>query len=137
MRPRQSGLQPQRVLLLVAFAFAVMADPVSSVAYAIEAALRALDGDLGLLLPTMTMVIAVIAVVTLNYHQIVARYPAGGGAAAAVGDAFGGERWAFVPIAALVVDFTLTIAISAAAGASAIIAYLPRSADGASHWHWH
>lgn len=32
MRPRQSGLQPQRVLLLVAFAFAVMADPVSSVA---------------------------------------------------------------------------------------------------------
>ncbi|WND60501.1 amino acid permease (plasmid) [Mycolicibacterium vanbaalenii] len=111
-------------MLLVAFAFAVMADPVSSVAYAIEAALRALDGDLGLLLPTMTMVIAVIAVVTLNYHQIVARYPAGGGAAAAVGDAFG-ERWAFVPIAALVVDFTLTIAISAAAGASAIIAYLP------------
>jgi hypothetical protein len=29
-------------MLLVAFAFAVMADPVSSVAYAIEAALRAL-----------------------------------------------------------------------------------------------
>lgn len=90
MQPRQSGLQPQRVLLLVAFAFAVMADPVSPVAYAIEAALRALSGDLGLLLPTMTVVIAVIAVVTLNYHQIVARYPAGGGAAAAVGDAFGG-----------------------------------------------
>jgi hypothetical protein len=40
---------PQRTtnrrILLLAFAFAVMADPVSSVAYAIEAALRALRGD--------------------------------------------------------------------------------------------
>ena len=43
-----------RPALLFAFTFAVMADPVSSVAYAIEAALRALRGDLALLLPTMT-----------------------------------------------------------------------------------
>jgi hypothetical protein len=42
--------------LLLAFAFAVMADPVSSVAYAIEAALRALEGNLGLLLPTMATI---------------------------------------------------------------------------------
>ena len=35
-----------RAVLFFAFAFAVMADPVSSVAYAIEAALRALDGHL-------------------------------------------------------------------------------------------
>lgn len=120
---RQRGLHA-RSALLIAFAFAVMADPVSSVAYAMEAAVRALGGDLGLLLPTMTIVIAVVALVTTNYHQIVARYPGGGGAAAAVGEAFG-QGWAFVPIAALVVDFTLTIAISAAAAASAIIAYLP------------
>jgi len=39
-----------RVLLLVGFAFAVMAAPVSSVAYTIEASLRALHGHLGLLL---------------------------------------------------------------------------------------
>jgi hypothetical protein len=38
---------------MLLFAFAVMADPVSSVAYAIEAALRALRGKLGLLIPTM------------------------------------------------------------------------------------
>jgi hypothetical protein len=41
-----------RVLLLIGFAFAVMADPVSSVAYTIEASLRALHGHLGLLLAT-------------------------------------------------------------------------------------
>ena len=66
--------------LLVAFAFAVMADPVSSVAYAIEAALRALHGDLALLLPTMALVVAIIALVITNYHQLVARFPEGGGA---------------------------------------------------------
>jgi hypothetical protein len=48
-----------RLILLLAFAFAVMADPVSSVAYAIEAALRALCGDLMLLLPTMALVVAI------------------------------------------------------------------------------
>ncbi|MFF7727021.1 amino acid permease [Streptomyces sp. NPDC008001] len=116
-----------RPVLLLAFAFAVMADPVSSVAYAIEAALRALGGDLALLMPTMGLVVGLIALVILNYHQIVARYPQGGGAAAAAGEAFG-EAWAFVPIGALIVDFVLTIAISSAAGASAIIAYLPAAA---------
>ncbi|MFC1407629.1 MULTISPECIES: amino acid permease [Streptacidiphilus] len=116
-----------RPVLLIAFAFAVMADPVSSVAYAIEAALRALHGDLDLLLPTMGLVVGLIALVIVNYQQLVARYPQGGGAAAAAGEAFG-EAWAFVPIGALIVDFVLTIAISSAAGASAIIAYAPAAA---------
>jgi hypothetical protein len=111
-------------MLLVAFAFAVMADPVSSVAYAIEAALRALDGDLALLMATMSLVIAIVALVIVNYHQLVGRFPEGGGAAAAAGKAFG-EAWAFVPLGALVVDFVLTIAISVAAGSAAIIAYFP------------
>jgi amino acid transporter len=113
-----------RPALLAAFAFAVMADPVSSVAYAIEAALRALHGDLALLLPTMALVVGIIALIITNYHQLVARFPEGGGAAAAAGAAFG-EGWAFVPIGALIVDFVLTIAISVAAAASAIIAYVP------------
>jgi hypothetical protein len=113
-----------RAVLLFAFAFAVMADPVSSVAYAIEAALRALRGDLTLLLPTMTLVVAIILVVIVNYHQLVNRYPQGGGAPAAAAEAFG-EASAFIPIAALIVDFGLTIAISTAAAASAIIAFVP------------
>lgn len=118
------GWLHSRAMLLFAFAFAVMADPVSSVAYAIEAALRALHGDLGLLVMTMAVVVVIVAVVVVNYQQLVARYPRGGGAAAATGEAFG-EAAAFVPIGALIVDFVLTIAISTAAGASAIIAYLP------------
>ena len=113
-----------KVALFFAFAFAVMADPVSSVAYAIEAALRALNGHLELLLPTMGVVIGIIALVTLNYWQLVKAFPEGGGSPEAAGRAFG-EEWSFLPIGALIVDFALTIAISIAAAGSALIAYVP------------
>jgi hypothetical protein len=114
-----------RSVLLVAFAFAVMGDPVSSVAYAIEAALRALHGDLALLPPTMAIVLGIIALVALNYHQLYARFPGGGGDAAATGSSFG-EGWAFLPLGSLIVDYALTITISVAAASSAVIAYAPR-----------
>ena len=73
--------------MLIAFMMTVMADPVSSVSYAIQAALKALNGNLSLLLPTMGLVIAVITIVVINYSQLVARFPEGGGAAAATGQA--------------------------------------------------
>jgi hypothetical protein len=117
-----------RPFLFIAFAFAVMADPVSSVAYAIEAALRALDGRLDLLLPTMALVIGIIALVIVNYWFLVARFPRGGGDAAAAGQAFG-DAWGFPPMGALIVDFALTIAISVAAASSAIISYIPGLSD--------
>ena len=62
-----------------------------------------------LLLPTMGVVVGIIAVVVANYHELVGRFPQGGGAAAASGSAFG-EGFAFLPLGALVVDFVLTIA---------------------------
>src|SRR5262249_25027480 len=116
--------RPGRAMLFFAFAFAVMADPVSSVAYAIEAALRALNGHLELLLPRMSIVIGIIALATLNYRQLVRTFPEGGGSPEAAGRAFG-EEWSFLPIGALIVDFALTIAISIAAAGSALIAYVP------------
>ena len=125
MSIRTANGKPVRpALLLFAFAFAVMADPVSSVAYAIEAALRALAGRLELLLLTMGIVLAIISLVRINYDQLIRRFPEGGGAVAATGAAFG-EGWAFLPLGALIVDFVLTIAISVAAAASATIAYFP------------
>lgn len=120
--PASAG--PRGSVLFFAFSFAVIADPVSSVAYAIEAALRALKGDLALLLPTMSLVVGLVVVVTANYWQLVRRFPKGGGAAAAAGRAFG-PRWTFLPIGALVVDFVLTIGISISAAASAAIALFP------------
>lgn len=114
--------------IFVAFAFTVMADPVSSVAYAIEAALHSLDNDLSELLWTMGLVVATIAVIAATYHQLIARFPKGGGGPRSVATAFG-EGWAFLPLAALLVDFALTAAVSCAAAASALIAYQDALAD--------
>lgn len=125
------AVQPRRLVhafnLFVAFSFTVMADPVSSVTYAIEAALAALEGDARDLVLTMGLVIAAVAVVAATYDQLIRRYPDGGGAARSLGEAFG-EGWAFLPLGALLVDFTLTIAVSCSAAASAAIAYLPEAA---------
>ncbi|HEX6228936.1 MAG TPA: hypothetical protein VFZ41_05675 [Solirubrobacterales bacterium] len=117
-----------RLHLFVAFSFTVMADPVSSVAYAIEATLRALDGELAHLVATMGLVVGIVVVIAATYHQLIGRFPSGGGGPEAVGEAFG-EGWAFVPLGALLVDFTLTVAVSCAAGAAALIAYAPDLAD--------
>src|SRR5260370_1543750 len=65
-----------------------------------------------------------IVVVAVNLHHLNARFPEGGGDAGASAWAFS-DGLAFLPLAALLVDYALTIAISVAAGASAIIAYLP------------
>jgi len=113
-----------RVHLFVAFAFTVMADPVSSVAYAIEAALRALDGDPASLVATMTLVVGIVVVIATTYHQLIGRFPSGAGGSKAVAKAFG-DGWVFVPLGALLVDFTLTVAVSCSAGAAAAIAYFP------------
>jgi hypothetical protein len=113
-----------RALLLVGFAFAVMADPVSSVAYTIEASLRSLHGHLALLLASQLIVLGIIAVIDVNYWQLVGRFPLGGGSAEAAARAFG-TGWVFLPIGALIVDFVLTITISIAAAGSAVIAYVP------------
>jgi hypothetical protein len=120
-----AGVRPwARVVLFIAFAFAIMADPVSSVAYTIEASLRALHGYLALLMATQVIVLAIILLVDVNYWQLVGRFPMGGGSAEGAARAFG-TGWVFVPIGALIVDFVLTITISVAAGVSAVIAYLP------------
>jgi hypothetical protein len=113
-----------KLALFVAFAFTVMADPVSSVAYAIQAALEHLDGHLIDLLPTMALVVTTVAIIAATYHQLIDRFPEGGGGARSVASAYG-DGWAFIPLGALLADFTITVAISCAAGASAIIAYVP------------
>jgi hypothetical protein len=117
----------RRVSLYAAFAFTVMADPVSSVAYAIEAALNELENDLSDIVLTMGLVIATIGLIAAGYHQLIGRFPGGGGGAEGLAEAFG-EGWALLPLAALLIDFTLTVAVSCAAAASALIAFAPELA---------
>src|ERR1051325_5111598 len=70
------------------------------------------------------LVLFIIGIVSVNYDQLIRRFPQGGGAVAATAAAFG-EGWAFFPLGALIVDFALTIAVSGAGAASAAIAYAP------------
>ena len=113
--------------LFVAFAFTIMADPVSSVAYALEAALGGLDGDLESLFPTMALVIGVIALVAAGYHGLIA-YAFRMAVATPRGSPRRSAKAGRSCHWALLVDFTLTIAVSCAAGASAVIAYVPELA---------
>jgi hypothetical protein len=80
---------PAKGILFVAFAFAIMADPVSSVAYTIEASLRAQHGYLGLLMATQIIVLGIILLVDVSYWQLVGRFPMGGGSAEGAARAFG------------------------------------------------
>jgi hypothetical protein len=87
-----------KTVLFIAFAFAIMADPVSSVAYTIEASLRALHGHLALLMATQIIVLGIILLVDVNYWQLVGRFPMGGGSAEGTARAFG-TGWVFIPSA--------------------------------------
>jgi len=107
------------VALGIAFALTVMGDPVSAVTYAVEAALRALGGDAARLLAAVALVVAATGLLVASYHRLVAAFPRGGGAAAATAAGFG-PGWALVPLGALLVDDTLTVALSAAEAATAL-----------------
>jgi amino acid transporter len=109
-------------VVFFAFAFAVIADPSHPWCTQIEAALRTLHGGLALLLPTMSLVVGLVVVVTANYWQLLRRFPKGGGAAAAAGRALG-PRWTILSIGSLTIDFVLTIGISIDALAAAAAAF--------------
>ena len=116
-------LLPKRLALPV---FA--ADPVSSVAYATQELLviLALGGTAALVLaPEVAVAVCVVvAVVVLAYGPLVRAYPGGGGSFAVVSRTLG-PRAGLVAAAALLVDYTLTVAVSAAAATDALVSVLP------------
>ena len=116
-------LLPKRLALPV---FA--ADPVSSVAYATQELLviLALGGTAALVLaPEVAVAVCVVvAVVVLAYGPLVRAYPGGGGSFAVVSRTLG-PRAGLVAAAALLVDYTLTVAVSAAAATDTLVSVLP------------
>ncbi|MFZ9566594.1 MAG: amino acid permease, partial [Vulcanococcus sp.] len=100
----------------------------SSVAYATEAALGVLilagSGALGLSLPITGAIIALIAVVVLSYRQTIEAYPEGGGSYVVARENLG-TLASLVAAASLLVDYTLTAAVSLMAGTQALSSLLP------------
>jgi amino acid transporter len=114
----------------IPFGLAIMAsDGVSSVAYAAQEILYALIGVIGLasykwLGWTSIMIIALLFILTISYIQIIRAYPQGGGAYIVAKENIG-TKAGLVAGASLLVDYILTVAVSASAGVAAIVSAFP------------
>ena len=118
-----------RTLLSKRLALPIFAsDPLSSVAYATEAALVVLIAasatSAGLVTPISVAIAAVMAVVVLSYMQTVRAYETSGGAYVVARENLG-RLPSLVAAAALLVDYILTVAVSVAAGVLALTSAVP------------
>ncbi|HET6811326.1 MAG TPA: amino acid permease [Acidimicrobiales bacterium] len=104
-------------------------DVMSSSAYATEEILVVLFPYIGLaafslLVPITLAIIGVLVLVTLLYRQVVHAYPKAGGAYVVSRENLG-PLVSQVAAAALLIDYTLTVAVSVAAGTAAITSAVP------------
>jgi amino acid transporter len=107
---------------------ALSLDALTSVAYGPEAIIVVLavagTGALHLILPITIAIIVLLAILVTSYRQVIDAYPGGGGAYA-VSRANLGVHASLVAGAALVVDYTLTVAVSIAAGVASLTSAFP------------
>ncbi len=102
-------------------------DALSSVAYATEeillvlaaAAVATQGGSFHYLVPISLAIVVLLWVVVLSYRQTIYAYPSGGGAYIVARENLGTTA-ALTAGAALLVDYTLTVAVSVAAGVAAV-----------------
>ncbi len=104
-------------------------DVVSSSAYASESVLRILVPVAGvgaflLITPITGLLLLVLAVVCLCYRNVVQAYPVSGGSYVVSRENFGYAA-AQIPGAALLCSYTLTVAVSVAAGVDAVLSAFP------------
>jgi len=107
---------------------ALSLDALTSVAYGPEAIIvvLALAGAsaLHLVLPVTVAIVVLLALLVFSYRQVIEAYPQGSGAYAVSRDNLG-PRASLLAAAALVVDYTLTVAVSIAAGTQALTSAFP------------
>lgn len=103
-------------------------DALSSVAYATEEILLVLilagAVALGYSVPISLLIVLLLSLVIFSYRQTVRAYPEGGGSYIVARENLG-TLPGLVAAAALLIDYVLTVAVSAAAGAAAITSAVP------------
>ena len=77
-----------------------------------------------ILLPITGVVLLVLALVVLSYREVVTVYTRTGGSYVVARDNFG-PRVAQIAAVALLIDYTVTVAVQTAAGAAAIVSAFP------------
>lgn len=103
-------------------------DPLSSVAYATEEMMLVLAlagaAAFSLVLPLAFGVATLLAIVIISYRQTVRAYPRGGGAYIVSRENLG-DLPGLTAASALLIDYTLTVSVSIAAGVAAITSAVP------------
>jgi amino acid transporter len=127
--PPRATDQLEETLLSKTLALPIFAsDPLSSVAYATEAALVVLvaasAASAHLVLPISIAIAVLLAIVVVSYRQTVRAYETSGGAYVVARDNLG-RLPSLVAAAALLVDYVLTVAVSVAAGVLALTSAAP------------
>jgi amino acid transporter len=107
---------------------ALSLDALSSVAYGPEAILAVLVAAgvaaLHLVLPITVVIVMLLTILVFSYRQVIDAYPRGGGSYAVSRANF--PPWAsLLCAAALVTDYTLTVAVSISAGVAALASAFP------------
>ena len=103
-------------------------DGLSSAAYGPEAALTILLplGVLGLsyIGPITLVILALLTILYFSYRQTITAYPNGGGSYTVAHENLG-IKWGLLAAAALMLDYTLTVAVGISAGVGALISAVP------------
>jgi amino acid transporter len=127
-RPIPSSLAHHERLSRVTGLAVLSSDALSSVAYATEEILRVLIvGGLAALTfstPIGLLIATLLGLVAFSYRQTIYAYPGGGGAYIVSKDNLG-ENPALIAAASLLIDYTLTVAVSIAAGVAAVTSAFP------------
>ncbi len=127
-RPIPSRLAHHERLSKVTGLAVLSSDALSSVAYATEEILRVLIlagvGFTALVTPIGGVISVLLVVVVISYRQTILAYPNGGGAYVVAKENLG-VQYGLVAAAALLIDYTLTVSVSIAAGVAAITSALP------------
>jgi amino acid transporter len=104
-------------------------DALSSVAYATEAILLVLivggRAAFGYAMPISLLIAALLLIVAFSYRQTIFAYPNGGGAYIVAKENIS-QSAGLVAASALLIDYTLTVAVSIAAGVAAVTSALPQ-----------
>src|ERR1700733_6754954 len=108
-------------------------DGISSAAYGTEEMLIELVPIVGvaafaLILPVTLVILAGVALVVLSYREVVSVYTRAGGSYVVARENFG-PRVAQVAAVALLIDYTVTVAVQVAAGSAAIVSAFPQLAS--------
>ena len=127
-KPIPSHLAHHERLSRVTGLAVLSSDALSSVAYATDFILATLvvagAGAFVYAIPISLVIASLLAIVAFSYRQTVHAYPTGGGAYIVAKENIG-DTSALVAAASLLVDYTLTVAVSISAGVLAITSAFP------------